>query len=173
MITKYSSIVGALVGELKEQTKVGIVAEIIIDKEKMSLFAIALAPPFAFFSKNKFVLGLDITHLLKNGVIINNIDSVVDEAESARLKSLIKEKSYGIGQKVRSETGENIGRVYDFLIETDDLSITKIYVKSLVRERIIPTDKIVNFERKVITIKSSRVSNKVKSTAIPETMTAS
>lgn len=168
MIVKYTSIIGAVVAELRGQTKVGRVREVVIDNEKISLAAVALDMPFWSFSKQQFISSIDIVHLRKNAVIINNDDAILDVNESINLKKLVEKKSFGIGQKVRTESGTYIGQVYDYLIETESMGITKFYVRKLLAERIIATKKIISMEGKTIKIADDFVSNKIANTEMAE-----
>jgi sporulation protein YlmC with PRC-barrel domain len=173
VILKYSSIIGSLVAELRDQTKIGKVSEVIIDKEKLEIAALAVEQSFIFFSKSKFVLKMDIISLLKDGVIITDQDSIIDLKGSVKLEKLVKGKNFGIGQRVFTDNGKMIGTVYDYLVETNTLSITKLYVKHLVKEFIIPVEKILSFEGKVITIKDSYNASRIERAAITESMVAS
>lgn len=168
MIVRYTSIIGSLVAELKDQTKVGQISEIIIDNNKLSIAAIALDLPFWSFEKNKFILSFDIVHLLKDGAIINSENSIIDLEESILLQRMIKEKYFGIGQRVVTSNGTYIGRVYDFLIESDNLTITKFYVKNILAERIIPVSKVISLEGKTITIRDNYTSNRIENVAMAE-----
>lgn len=168
MIVKYTGIIGSTVAELRDQTKIGQVSEIVIDKNKISLAAIAIGTPFWSFQKNKFVLAIDIVHLLKDGVIINSINSVINLGESINLEKIVREKCFGIGQRVETESGVFLGKVYDFLIETDTLLITKFYIRHLLSERIIPANKIIYMDSKSIKIKDNFTTNKAESIAVTD-----
>lgn len=172
MIIKYSSLIGSLAAELKDQTRLGKVAEVVIDNQTLCLAAIVLKQPFLFYTKNKFVLPMDIVYLLKDGVIAKDLESLIDQNESVKIDKLVKAKSYGIGQKVVTDTGEQLGHVYDFVIDTESLSITKFYVKQLIHDRIIPIDKVMSMEARTITIKDNQIANKIQTVSIPERITA-
>lgn len=172
MIVKYSSIIGSLVAELRDKTKIGKVTEVVIDKEKLCVAGIAVEQSFWLLNKHKFVLNIDITYLRKDGVIIKDEDSVIELKDSIKLGKLVKEKSYGIGQKVKTAQGQSLGHVYDFLIETEDMSITKFYVKQLLKERIIPSNQILSIDGRVITVKDNYVRSKVEAMAMAESVPA-
>jgi sporulation protein YlmC with PRC-barrel domain len=170
MIVRYSSLIGGLVAELRDQTKVGKISEIIIDKDKLAIAAFVLEGSFWTFSRNKIVTAIDVVYTLKDGAIINDIDSIIDAKESVSISKLIDQKCYGVGQKVITCNGEGLGNVYDFLINTEDLSITKFYIKHFLRDRIITVNRIVNMDGRVITIKDS--SKMVRTQALPATDSA-
>lgn len=170
MIIKYSSLVGSIVAELKDQTQLGKISDIVINNENFCVAAIVLEPPFWFFGANKFILAMDIVHLLKDGVIVRDAQSAIDQTESVNLDRLVKAKSYGIGQKVVTDTGETLGHVYDFLIETESRAITKFYVKALGHDRIISVDMVVLMEGRLITIKENYAVNRIKTAVMTETL---
>ncbi len=165
MIVRYTSIIGSTVAELRDQTKIGRISEVIIDDSSISIAAIAVDMPFWSFQKDKFVLNIDIVHLLKDGIMINDIESIVDLDESIQLEKLIKRKVFGINQRVETSSGTYIGYVYDFLIETGNLAIVKFYIKHLFAERIISADKVISINGKIIRIKDNFTSNKISSMA--------
>jgi len=168
MIVKYTSIVGSVVAELRDQTKIGRISEVVIDSNKISITAFAIDMPFWSFQKNKFVLGIDVVHLLRDGVIIDDVESIIEPGESIQLEKMIKAKCFGIGQRVETSSGEHIGTVYDFLVETDNLAITKFYIKQLFSERIISKDNVLAFDGKTIKIKDNYASNRIGAVTVAD-----
>jgi sporulation protein YlmC with PRC-barrel domain len=159
------------VAELKDQTRLGKVSEVVIDNEKLSVAALVLQQPNLFFLKNKFILAIDIVYLLKNGLIIKDDESLVDQNESVNVDRLVKEKCFGIGQKVITDSGEYLGHVYDFMIESETLSITRLLIKKMMQDRIIQTDKVITMTGKIITVKDNYAGVRIR--AIPATETVS
>ena len=172
MILKYSSIIGLPVADLKDQSHVGKVSEVIIDPCSVSIAAVAVEQPSWLFSKSRFVIKLDVVYLLKNGVIIEDAESLIDREESVNIERLIKSNNFGIGQKVVTSSGILLGHVYDFLVESESLSITKFYIKHLLRERIISIDKIESVDGKLITVKDNQNLAKIKTMPLQETLAA-
>ncbi|MCL5795084.1 MAG: hypothetical protein M1338_01885, partial [Patescibacteria group bacterium] len=55
--------------------------------------------------------------------------------------TLIDQKAYTISQKP-------LGKVFDVLIETNTLTITKLYLRNWLDERILPVSKLVKIDEK-------------------------
>ena len=72
--------------------------------------------------------------------------------DAIRIKQAIDQGLSGIGQKVVTKSGKKIGKVFDYLISVNDLSITKLYVKNMMSERIIPITAVNEIKGNIIII---------------------
>lgn len=170
MIIPYTKLVGVSVFELKTQTKVGYVLDLIIKKSDISIYGLVVKTSMLPFAKMKVIAETDIVEVGNDGVIIQENDSISDFDDAVRLKEAYHHKLHGIHQHVRSKSGKNLGKVFDYLVRATDLSITKIYVKSLVSERIIPTSAITDIKGKQITVNNDYDLVDVKTSAIEAEM---
>lgn len=157
MLSLYSKIINAPIVELRTQTQVGIVNDLIIHKTKLEVYGIVLKrESLLSFIQNyeeRVIMNTDILELNSGAVIISNADSVVPIGEAIRLKEAIDQKYSGIYQKVISKKGKSIGLVYDYLVDSTTQRITKFYCRTLFTERIISDRSIIKIEGKRIFIK--------------------
>jgi len=156
MMLLYSKIIGGPVAEIKTQSRSGEIADLFINNEDLSVAGIIVKIHHLFMSDKKVVNSTDIVQLLKDGAIIRDSESLCDIEDLIRLKKLYENKSYGLSQKVITKSGQFVGRVYDYMIDSTTMTIRKFYVKKLISEVIIPTSKVIEMEGKTITIKEDK-----------------
>ena len=152
MIVKYSQIIHSPVLELKGQTRLGVAADLVIQKSDLSVKA-AVVKNGLLNVNTKVATSADIVELNSGSVIVRDDNSLASLAEAERIREAIADKMHGVGQRVRTKSGKNIGKVYDYTIDNSTCAIQKIYVKSLLDDRIISVSSITKFEGKQITVK--------------------
>lgn len=170
MIIPYTKLVGLSVFELKTQTKLGFVLDVIIKKSDISVYGLVVKTSLLPFSKMKVVTETDILEIGNEGVIVQDEEAIADLDETVRLKEAYHHKLRGINQHVKTKSGKNLGKVFDYLVRANDLSITRIYIKNLVSERIIPASAITEINGKHITVNNDYDLVNVKTTAIEAEM---
>lgn len=167
MLLLRSQIIKKNVYELKTQTRVGKIFELVFDCSSFKIIAFVLQKSLLSSKKIMLINSADIIQANKSAIFINNIDSISSLDENVRVKKAVNDKFYGIGQKVITKSGKTIGKMYDFVINSETLNIEKIYVSSFFGDRIIPIKNIISIEenRKII-IKDEYRSIKVSSQAV-------
>lgn len=169
MILRYTQIIGLPIFELKDQSLLGYAYECILDNTKNSILGIVLKP--GIFSKPKLILlSMDIQKVLKKHIFVRDEGALSEIADLVRVQTLIDDGIFGVGQKVQTESGQNLGRLYDYLVESEGLTITKLYIKDLSKERIISAENIISIEPKLITIKGPLNTVEVASEVLSETI---
>lgn len=154
MILPYTKIVGKPIYELKGQTKIGIVKEVIFQKADFKVSGLLLE--HSIFDREKpSVTSADIVEVVNEGVIVKDDDSVSNLKENVRLFESLKNGVYGIGQTVVTKSGKSLGKVIDLYIESTSLSVVKIYAKNIFSERIISSTAIIEIEGKKIVVKEN------------------
>lgn len=141
-------------------------AEPIIDPANLKINAFSIsARGMKYFS---VLHGSDIREWSAIGAIVNSEDAIMEVDENMpKIKELIEGgfKLEGIG--VRTESGKRLGRVRNFVFETDGFFVVKLNIErrsllGLVNTPIsIERDSIVNVTKKFIVISDN--ANKVKS----------
>ncbi len=169
MILRYTQIIGLPIFELKNQSLVGYSYECVLDNVKNCILGIVLKP--GLFSQPKFILlQMDVLKILKKNIVIRDESAISEIKDLVRVKTLIDDGFFGVGQKVQTESGQYLGRLYDFLVDSDNLVITKLYIKGLANERIIPATSIVSIEPKIITVKDPLDAIEATREALSETI---
>ncbi|MEI7792910.1 MAG: PRC-barrel domain-containing protein [Candidatus Berkelbacteria bacterium] len=113
---------------------------------------------------------MDVLKILKKNIVIRDESAISEIKDLVRVKTLIDDGFFGVGQKVQTESGQYLGRLYDFLVDSDNLVITKLYIKGLANERIIPATSIVSIEPKIITVKDPLDAIEATREALSETI---
>ncbi len=152
MIVKYSQIIHSPVVELKNQSRLGVTSDLVIQKSDLTIKG-AIVRTGLFGLIKKAAAESDIVELNRSAVILNSNDSLVNISEVERIKEALNEKLYGINQSVKTKSGKLIGQVYDYTIDNATCAIQKFYVKSFLSERIIPVSAVTEIKGKRITIR--------------------
>ena len=152
MFIHYSKIIGLNIAELRTQSKVGSVSDVVIDNQFFKILGLVINRNY-LWPKNVTVVTIsDIIEIEKRGVLINQADSIIPIQDAVRINKQVKNGSVGINQKVISKSGQYLGKVFDYVVDGASFSITKIYIKNILKERIIPTQNILSYKRGVIVI---------------------
>ena len=162
MMTLYSKIINSPVVELRTQTQVGVVDDLVIHKTKLEIYGIILKKSsFLDFNEPQVVMNTDILEMSSESVIVNNAESILPLSETIRLKEAIAQKYCGIYQRIVTKKEKNIGLVYDYLIDSTTQKITKFYCRTLASEKIISADHVIKMEGKKIYIKDEYESKRI------------
>lgn len=153
MIIPYTRVVGAKIFATKSQKVVGEIADVVFSGSDLSVLALLLKDSALFKRTPRAVATTDIISLNNYAVMVGNKDSVVNTKELIRAEKAMNDGFLGIGQLVITREGKKIGRVFDYLIDSTSFAITKIYVRNIFRERIIPVSVITDVQGRKIIIK--------------------
>ena len=153
MILRYTKIIGLPIFELRGQSRLGLVGDILIDQSGQKISGYLLQTPLLSFQKSRIALSVDIIETLKEVVIVKDEDAIISINEAVLAKKLYQKNYFGLGQRVVTETGLFLGKVYDYLVDNKTLGITKFYLRSLFKETIIPAKNILSFEGQTIIVK--------------------
>jgi len=165
MLVLYSKIIGVTVSELKTQSVISSVADIVISPKELTVSGIILKND-SIFKKNLSVINVsDLCEVTAQAILVCDIDAVIDANESVRIKEQIEKGCVGIGQKVVTKSGKNVGKVFDILIQSDTFSIMKFYVKNVFSEKIFSRDSVISYSGKKIVIKDDFETVKVSAVA--------
>jgi len=146
MIVRYSQVIHSPIVEIKTQTLLGKVLDIVLQKSDFSVKAILVKPSIISLQK-LVVTDADILEIVNNAVLVNDEDSISPLQDSPRVVQSIDAKAFGINQKVVTKSGKTVGRVHDYTFDSQLLKVINLYVKSIVTDRIIPSTSIQKFEK--------------------------
>ncbi len=150
MFIEANKLINLPIAALDTQSKIGQIQEIIIDPENGHILGF-LVKIEGILSKSKALSIVDIREWDKNGIVTDTLENLVDPAEIIRLKTLIDKKIILIGMKTETESGKNLGKVEDLLIDTDTQRVAKYYLKDLLGQtKILTSDKVIRIDKKII-----------------------
>lgn len=101
--------------------------DFIIDPTKLSIVAFFIDAPD--FSENTILRTSDIREYSSLGMIIDSEDDFADAEDIIVVKKLLDLNFQLTGLKVYTKSGQYLGRVDDFFIDTDDFKIYRFTVK--------------------------------------------
>ncbi|MFA5927090.1 MAG: PRC-barrel domain-containing protein [Patescibacteria group bacterium] len=153
MIIPYSRVVGAKVFETKSQSILGEIDDIVFSETNLVILALTIKSPTFIKRDTKAISTTDIISLNNYAVMVGNKEAVSNLKDLVRVASAINKGFVGINQIVVTQSGRKVGRVFDYLIDSASFAITKIYTKSILKERIIPASAITDIQGHKIIIK--------------------
>jgi|GEM_PF-1256719 len=162
IIIPYSKLVGRYIYELENQTKIGSVADLIIEGSEPKIAAFVLESLLPLRSQLKVISSEDVVGLEDSLVYIKGEESIIKLSEVVKLADYFNDGLTGIGQEVVTRDGQKIGKVADYLVDSETLEIRKIYAKSLLNERVISSNEIYKIEKKKIIINDNLKTAKLK-----------
>ncbi len=78
--------------------------------------------------KQYILLSIDVRDIMPQGLVVNDEDALTEPSELVRLESVLSLNFNVLGKTVITVSGEKIGKVTDYAVETEGLFIQKIYV---------------------------------------------
>lgn len=152
MLIEYSKLTGAPVFSLEDQNRVAELDGFFIDEDDGKIEVLIARTP-GLFKKMKFIPTKEVEEMLKDALIIRDSESLVDPNEMVRYNKKLKKRARIIGERVVTKSGDYIGKVNDFVIESKSLVVTRLYVRRIFDQRIIHSSAILKIERDKIVIK--------------------
>jgi len=130
----YSNIKNLPVASLADSQKVGRLNKVLIDLDRLEIIGFLIRENI--FSI-KF-LGLpEIAELDKRGVVIESKEKLARPDEIVRAQNIIQNGIEIISLPVRTKNNKFLGRVSDFVFESDSGKILKFYLQFFLRSRVI------------------------------------
>lgn len=154
MLIEKSNLIGLPIFDLENQLLVAELVDFFIDIDEIKIEAI-IAKTAGLIHHQKYVSAKEIADLSKAALIIQSSESLVDPKEMVRLHKKAKKRAKIVGEKVYTKKGEFLGTVFDYVVESSSLSISRIYLKKLFDQRIIHTSAIIKIEQHKITVKDN------------------
>ena len=81
------------------------------------------------FSKNPLILlSQDARDIIKQGIVVNDHDVLVDPEELIRLKKVLELQYELLGKSVFTDKKRRLGKISDYAVEVPSLYIKKLYI---------------------------------------------
>lgn len=164
MLIQSKHLEGAKVLSLHTGQPVGELAEPIINPNKFKVDGFYVTGPWQQQSKQPMILlSQDIREIAARRVLINSIDEITPLNELIRIKDVVKLGYSLVAKPVRTESKQRLGKVDDYVINTEGFSIQKIYVKqSLLRSMsmhslVIDRSQIVEINDKQVVVSDTTI----------------
>lgn len=159
MLQKATSIQNLPIFSASSGRKLAQVFDIVINPDDGNVLAFTIEPK-KVFSLPKVISPKDIWQFSVRGIIIKDDNSIINVNEIVRVEDVLSNKIEIIKSKVYTEGDKYLGRVKDFVINTnffclDRIYIEKPFIKGLLDEGLsIPRQNIVSIEKNKIIVKN-------------------
>lgn len=143
----------------EDRRKIGKAFHLILDPKRGTL--VALKTPFG-----KVVSVVDLGSFRRNIWEVKEDDCFIEESELVRLQEIPFKQRVLIGKKVFTESGDDLGRVDDYALDMETLSLVQLYVSKrflgwhVLSKNIIYWKDVVEITDQVILVKDKYEANK-------------
>lgn len=167
MLKTITSVLKSKLVDWENSQTIGIVSDWVVDPIQKKISALIVKLP-GMFKRTSVVTTIDIVEYGPGMVIVRNQNAIVPIQEVMGLDKLVKSKQKIIGCPVVTESGKKLGKTEDFLFETTDSTIQKIYLHPHILDLlkspdlIIGADKIVEIKPKQIIVSDDALDNFAK-----------
>lgn len=157
MLLHLKEIIGTPIVSESQGSIVGMIKAPIIDPETGQAVAFMVG-----VLKQKVLVPRDIIRWSRGVIYVHDAADIVSIEEILRAKEVFKRYTPIFGEKVFEKSGEFLGRVFDYEIDTEKMALSKILVSkefSLFRydKSEIPSKNIIEIRRKKIIVKDRGV----------------
>lgn len=149
MIIEANKLIGLPVAAEDILSKVGVIRQIIVNPENGQLMGFLVLT--GFFSPAKVLSTMDIKFWDKDGIITELEENLVDQDEIVRIHKVLEDKINLFEMPAETESGKSLGKVENFLINTETGSVVKYYLKDMIgQSRFMPADKVIKIDKNII-----------------------
>jgi len=114
------------------------------------------------YSKETLILVVaDVREIMPQGIAVDDHSALVEPGELIRLKEVLDIQFSVLGKGVVTESGQRLGKVSEFALDSDSFFVAKLYVAQPIYKNIaggqlvIDRDQIVEITDKKITVKDT------------------
>lgn len=127
MLKAISSFLNIPIISIYNSKKVGEVFDFIVEPSSGRIVGL-IGERYGFLKrKNKVIADIDVREISPRALIVDSEDALVAEKDIVKLAEIIKSGKKVLKNKVYSQSGKYIGKVYDYLID-DFFYIQKLYI---------------------------------------------
>jgi len=164
MLLEAKSVLGLPVATLEEKQKIGTIKKIFVDRKNAKVLGFLIHVEGFIFGRNLFLSESDILDIDKNGVVTRTKENFIDPKEVMRVKRILTEhfSLFGLSATTRSE--KRLGKISNFVINTNTLQVVKFYIRGLFENRIVDYKKVYKITKKQIIFKNDIDPIKIKKT---------
>lgn len=150
MYIQAAKLINLPVAAIDAQAKIGEIRDIFVDPENSRLLGF-LVQTGGLLSPKKVLSIIDVADWDQKAVVTNSFENLVEINDIVRIKDLARKNLYLLDMRAITESGQSLGTVDDFLINSETQSVVKFYLKDILgKTRILPVDKVSRIEREVI-----------------------
>lgn len=149
MFIEALQLIGLPVAAEDSLSKIGAICQIIIDPASGRVLGFLVS--VGFWGDKKALSIMDIKFWDPNGLVTANAENLVEPAEIIRLKQVLDLGINLLKMPARTESNKSLGRVENFLIDTEAQVVVKYYLRGLLGQtRVMPTAKIIRIDKEIV-----------------------
>lgn len=150
MLIQASNLIGFPIASIEEKRKIGIVKAIVVEKNTLKILGFMVSKGLSIFEKNLFLSNIDILDIDKYAVVTRTIENLVNPEEIVKVRNILNKKFNIFGLRASDKNKQFIGKVTDFIIDKETLSIIKFYIHNFWQDRILEANNIIKITNKEI-----------------------
>lgn len=159
MLFSTSNLLGLPIYEIRNQSRLGIVSDIIFTDD---LKIIALALEKGFLGEQEALFTDEVVEIAQNAIIVNEDKSVSKLKENIRLEGFIKNNQFGLKHTIVTPERKVVGKSFDLVFSKDTFQIVRIISKTVFSERVFEKKQIKGFRDNCFVVEKSDNLAKVK-----------
>ena len=147
------------------------VKRVVIDPNNLKIIAFEVGGPLIRGEVGNILDVTDIREVANIGMIIDSTDDLMEQEDVIRINDIMKLNFNLVGLKVKTKKGEKLGKVEDYVLDTETFTIHQLIVhrpaaKALLDpELTIPRSEIVEINDYEVIVKDEKKTAKKKATA--------
>lgn len=134
--------------------KVARVKHLILDPATLRVEGLLVSTGPFLFEEDRALSFLDILNIFPQGVAIEDKEVMVETREIVRLHELLKKRLTILGQLAVTKSGVSLGRVTDLLFDSQSGTVSRLHIKSFLRDLILPSEKVETISRKAVVFRN-------------------
>lgn len=151
MFLEASKILKKPLAGIEEQSKIGEICDILIDPDKGLVLGYLIKG--GLLGDLKVLPISDIVSYDDEGVVTKTSENLIKPEAMERIQKLMGDNIKILDAPVSTESGERIGKVNDFIVDTQLGNITKYMISGINKSLIVDHDQIVEINPKQIIVK--------------------
>ena len=168
MLLAYSDMLRSPVAAADPGERVGSVVDVIAEASDHRVIAFVIQVG-GWFGGTKFLSPDDVIEYDPHALIVSSPDVLVEPAEIVRAIEVDQRHERVLKRSVVTESGESLGAVINFVIDTETAGIVRYFVKGLLGpERIIPVSSIMKVTTDSFVVRDSRGTKKIPAAKVAE-----
>lgn len=153
MLVQLDQLKGLAVASLREEAKVGTVADVVVHPETGELVGFWVHLPGLFGAK-KALSARDVVSYDPQAIVVADDDAIVEPTEIHPFQAVVAKPHTWLGKRVETEDGRSLGRVSNLYLNTDLEMLAKLVVSGGLfgRDRVLPREAIVRVTKAKIVV---------------------
>ena len=157
MLKLYSHLIGIPITTSAEKYKISYARDLILDPDRGNLVALCTL-------RGKVIAPLDIGPFKGDFWEVSGVDALLEEEDLVRLNDIPEQKRWLIHKPVITKSGEYLGRVADYVMNMETLSLAQLYVTKkflflTTEKRIIQWKEILEITERAIIVKDNQIAD--------------